>query len=165
MSPQNPDLDSEALLALTLPQLVQKLHNGELSPQAVLFTYLGKVRPTTASSDLLAIAFLHRLWGKPGLEFILPRALVVTQCQGLLGWEGAGAAELCVSVCEGEKRENERETERQRKTERLTVYGEEEDTEHVVLARNLAFSLDFSLPPAPSPLVTKSSLFFFYGSL
>ncbi|XP_053777458.1 fatty-acid amide hydrolase 1 [Desmodus rotundus] len=39
---QNPDLDSEALLALTLPQLVQKLHNGELSPQAVLFTYLGK---------------------------------------------------------------------------------------------------------------------------
>lgn len=42
MSPQNPDLDSKALLALTLPQLVQKLHNGELSPQAVLFTYMGK---------------------------------------------------------------------------------------------------------------------------
>ncbi|XP_054428146.1 fatty-acid amide hydrolase 1 [Pteronotus mesoamericanus] len=39
---QNPDLDSEALLDLTLPQLVKKLHNGELSPQAVLFTYLGK---------------------------------------------------------------------------------------------------------------------------
>ncbi|KAM5322509.1 LOW QUALITY PROTEIN: fatty-acid amide hydrolase 1-like [Glossophaga mutica] len=39
---QNPGLDSEALLALTLPQLVQKLHNGELSQQAVLFTYLGK---------------------------------------------------------------------------------------------------------------------------
>ncbi|XP_037005369.2 fatty-acid amide hydrolase 1 [Artibeus jamaicensis] len=39
---QNPDLDSEALLALTLPQLMQKLNNGELSPQAVLFTYLGK---------------------------------------------------------------------------------------------------------------------------
>ncbi|XP_011825164.1 PREDICTED: fatty-acid amide hydrolase 1 [Mandrillus leucophaeus] len=39
---QNPDLDSEALLALPLPQLVQKLHNGELSPEAVLFTYVGK---------------------------------------------------------------------------------------------------------------------------
>ncbi|EHH14745.1 hypothetical protein EGK_00716 [Macaca mulatta] len=39
---QNPDLDSEALLALPLPQLVQKLHNRELSPEAVLFTYVGK---------------------------------------------------------------------------------------------------------------------------
>ncbi|XP_004285814.1 fatty-acid amide hydrolase 1 [Orcinus orca] len=39
---QNPDLDSEALLALPLPQLVQKLHSGELSWEAVLFTYLGK---------------------------------------------------------------------------------------------------------------------------
>uniref|UniRef100_A0A8D2B1P1 Fatty-acid amide hydrolase 1 n=1 Tax=Sciurus vulgaris TaxID=55149 RepID=A0A8D2B1P1_SCIVU len=39
---QNPDLDSEALLALPLPQLVQKLHSGELSPEAALFTYLGK---------------------------------------------------------------------------------------------------------------------------
>ncbi|XP_036112008.1 fatty-acid amide hydrolase 1 [Molossus molossus] len=39
---QNPDLDSKALLALTLPQLVQKLRNGELSPQAVLFTYVRK---------------------------------------------------------------------------------------------------------------------------
>lgn len=39
---QNPDLDSKALLALTLPQLVQKLHNGELSPEAALFTYVGK---------------------------------------------------------------------------------------------------------------------------
>ncbi|XP_024907642.1 fatty-acid amide hydrolase 1 isoform X2 [Pteropus alecto] len=39
---QNPDLDSEALLALPLPQLVQKLHSGELCPRAVLFTYLGK---------------------------------------------------------------------------------------------------------------------------
>ncbi|XP_061040251.1 fatty-acid amide hydrolase 1 isoform X2 [Eubalaena glacialis] len=39
---QNPDLDSEALLALPLPQLVQKLHGGELSPEASLFTYLGK---------------------------------------------------------------------------------------------------------------------------
>ncbi|XP_002750826.1 fatty-acid amide hydrolase 1 isoform X2 [Callithrix jacchus] len=39
---QNPDLDSEALLALPLPQLVQKLHHGELSPEVVLFTYLGK---------------------------------------------------------------------------------------------------------------------------
>ncbi|XP_026964449.1 fatty-acid amide hydrolase 1 [Sagmatias obliquidens] len=39
---QNPDLDSEALLALPLPQLVQKLHSGELSREAVLFTYLGK---------------------------------------------------------------------------------------------------------------------------
>lgn len=39
---QNPDLDSEALLALTLPQLVQKLRSGELSPEAALFTYVGK---------------------------------------------------------------------------------------------------------------------------
>lgn len=39
---QNPDLDSEALLALPLHQLVQKLQCGELSPEAVLFTYLGK---------------------------------------------------------------------------------------------------------------------------
>ncbi|XP_004679018.1 PREDICTED: fatty-acid amide hydrolase 1 [Condylura cristata] len=39
---QNPDLDSEALLALPLPELVQKLHSGELSPEAVLFTYVGK---------------------------------------------------------------------------------------------------------------------------
>nr|XP_008532665.1 PREDICTED: fatty-acid amide hydrolase 1 isoform X2 [Equus przewalskii] len=39
---QNPDLDSEALLALPLPQLVQKLHGGELSPEAALFTYVGK---------------------------------------------------------------------------------------------------------------------------
>ncbi|KAM9690702.1 fatty-acid amide hydrolase 1 isoform 2-T2 [Dama dama] len=39
---QNPDLDSEALLALPLPQLVQKLQNGDLSPEAVLFTYMGK---------------------------------------------------------------------------------------------------------------------------
>uniref|UniRef100_A0A8C3WGK0 Fatty-acid amide hydrolase 1 n=1 Tax=Catagonus wagneri TaxID=51154 RepID=A0A8C3WGK0_9CETA len=39
---QNPDLDSEVLLALPLPQLVQKLHSGELSPEAVLFSYLGK---------------------------------------------------------------------------------------------------------------------------
>ena len=40
MSPQNPDLDSEALLALPLPQLVQKLHSGDLYPEAVLFTYI-----------------------------------------------------------------------------------------------------------------------------
>ncbi|XP_006839783.1 PREDICTED: fatty-acid amide hydrolase 1 [Chrysochloris asiatica] len=39
---QNPDLDSDALLALPLPQLVQKLRSGELSPEAVLFTYVGK---------------------------------------------------------------------------------------------------------------------------
>uniref|UniRef100_A0A250Y335 Fatty-acid amide hydrolase 1 n=1 Tax=Castor canadensis TaxID=51338 RepID=A0A250Y335_CASCN len=39
---QNPDLDSEALLALPLLQLVQKLHSGELSPEAALFTYIGK---------------------------------------------------------------------------------------------------------------------------
>ncbi|XP_032755437.1 fatty-acid amide hydrolase 1 [Rattus rattus] len=39
---QNPDLDSEALLTLPLLQLVQKLQNGELSPEAVFFTYLGK---------------------------------------------------------------------------------------------------------------------------
>uniref|UniRef100_A0A8C9P2B8 Fatty-acid amide hydrolase 1 n=1 Tax=Spermophilus dauricus TaxID=99837 RepID=A0A8C9P2B8_SPEDA len=38
----NPDLDSEALLALPLPQLVQKLQSGELSPEAALFTYVGK---------------------------------------------------------------------------------------------------------------------------
>lgn len=44
MSSQNPDLDSEALLALPLTQLVQKLHSGELSPEAALFTYVGKVR-------------------------------------------------------------------------------------------------------------------------
>ncbi|KAM5249012.1 fatty-acid amide hydrolase 1 [Ctenodactylus gundi] len=39
---QNPDLDSEALLALPLPELVQKLHSGEVSPEAALFTYVGK---------------------------------------------------------------------------------------------------------------------------
>uniref|UniRef100_A0AAA9SDQ5 Fatty-acid amide hydrolase 1 n=1 Tax=Bos taurus TaxID=9913 RepID=A0AAA9SDQ5_BOVIN len=39
---ENPDLDSEALLALPLPQLVQKLHSGDLYPEAVLFTYIGK---------------------------------------------------------------------------------------------------------------------------
>lgn len=39
---QNPDLDSEALLALPLPELVQKLHSGELSPEAALFTFVGK---------------------------------------------------------------------------------------------------------------------------
>ncbi|XP_060481670.1 fatty-acid amide hydrolase 1 [Panthera onca] len=39
---QNPDLDSEALLALPLTQLVQKLQRGELSPEAALFTYVGK---------------------------------------------------------------------------------------------------------------------------
>lgn len=44
MSPQNPDLDSEALLALPLSQLVQKIRQGELSPEAVLLTYVGKVR-------------------------------------------------------------------------------------------------------------------------
>jgi hypothetical protein len=59
--PQNPDLDSEALLALPLLQLVQKLQSGELSPEAVLFTYLGKVSPKL-------VLFLHRLRGKPGLE-------------------------------------------------------------------------------------------------
>ncbi|KAB1268645.1 Fatty-acid amide hydrolase 1 [Camelus dromedarius] len=39
---QNPDLDPEALLVLPLPQLVQKLQSGELSPEAALFTYLEK---------------------------------------------------------------------------------------------------------------------------
>ncbi|XP_058159620.1 fatty-acid amide hydrolase 1 isoform X2 [Dasypus novemcinctus] len=39
---QNPDLDSETLLALPLPQLAQKLRRGELSPEAALFTYVGK---------------------------------------------------------------------------------------------------------------------------
>uniref|UniRef100_A0A4X1W4W3 Fatty-acid amide hydrolase 1 n=2 Tax=Sus scrofa TaxID=9823 RepID=A0A4X1W4W3_PIG len=39
---QNPDLDSEMLLALPLPQLVQKVRSGELSPEAVLFSYLQK---------------------------------------------------------------------------------------------------------------------------
>ncbi|XP_008826735.1 fatty-acid amide hydrolase 1 [Nannospalax galili] len=39
---QNPDLDSEALLSLPLPHLVQKLHSGELSPEAALFTFVGK---------------------------------------------------------------------------------------------------------------------------
>ncbi|XP_013377042.1 PREDICTED: fatty-acid amide hydrolase 1 [Chinchilla lanigera] len=39
---QNPDLDSEALLALALPELAQKLQSGKLSPEAALFTYVGK---------------------------------------------------------------------------------------------------------------------------
>lgn len=69
-SPQNPNLDSEALLALSLSELVQKLHSGELSPEAALFTYVGKV-----SGPRLLVPFapfssqsLHRLWRKPGLE-------------------------------------------------------------------------------------------------
>lgn len=77
---QNPDLDSEALLALPLTQLVQKLHSGELSPEAALFTYVGKVRPGHQGSSLS----LQRLWGKNGLEFVSLRARV-GQCQGLPG--------------------------------------------------------------------------------
>lgn len=83
MSPQNPDLDSKALLALTLPQLVQKLHNGELSPEAALFTYVGKVRVAGQPVIFPAPSYLlsqYRLWGKPGLEFILLRAIVGPQC-------------------------------------------------------------------------------------
>lgn len=60
MSPQNPDLDSEALLALPLTQLVQKLQRGELSPEAALFTYVGKVRPR--------IAWILPLSAKAGVE-------------------------------------------------------------------------------------------------
>lgn len=39
------------------------------------------------------------------------------------------------------------------------------DTEHVVLAKSLAFSPDFPLPPASTPSVTKCGLFSFYSSL
>lgn len=39
---QNPDLDSEALLSLPMPELVQKLSSSELSAEAALFTYVGK---------------------------------------------------------------------------------------------------------------------------
>lgn len=74
MSPQNPDLDSEALLALPLPQLVQKLHSGELSREAVLFTYLGKVKP--GSDPAPSSTFSARLGGKPGLDFVPLRAVV-----------------------------------------------------------------------------------------
>uniref|UniRef100_A0A8C8ZJH1 Fatty-acid amide hydrolase 1 n=1 Tax=Prolemur simus TaxID=1328070 RepID=A0A8C8ZJH1_PROSS len=52
---QNPDLDSEALLALSLPQLVQKLHGGEVSPEAALFTYAWEVnRGTNCVTSYLA---------------------------------------------------------------------------------------------------------------
>ncbi|KAF6344505.1 fatty acid amide hydrolase [Rhinolophus ferrumequinum] len=50
---QNPDLDSEALLALTLPQLVQKLQSGELSPEAALFTYVGKAWEVNKETNCL----------------------------------------------------------------------------------------------------------------
>jgi len=88
VSPQNPDLDSEALLALPLPQLVQKLHSGDLYPEAVLFTYIGKVRPgsdPTPSSPLCT-----RLWenlaGGPWWDHS------AKGCQG----EREGARAVCV---------------------------------------------------------------------
>ena len=85
MSPQNPDLDSEALLALPLTQLVQKLHRGELSPEAALFTYIGKVRPQ--AGDCLDPPSLCKGWGEtwPGVTLSGP------------GWglSARGCQELC----------------------------------------------------------------------
>uniref|UniRef100_A0A4X2LPB7 Fatty-acid amide hydrolase 1 n=1 Tax=Vombatus ursinus TaxID=29139 RepID=A0A4X2LPB7_VOMUR len=44
---QNPGLDEETVLALPLAQLVQKLKNQELSPEAALCSYLGKAWEVT----------------------------------------------------------------------------------------------------------------------
>ncbi|XP_037683249.1 fatty-acid amide hydrolase 1 [Choloepus didactylus] len=77
---QNPDLDSETLLALPLPQLVQKLHSGELSPEVALFTYLGKAwevnRGTNCVTSYLADCETQLLAGpKQGLLYGVPVSL------------------------------------------------------------------------------------------
>ena len=110
MSPQNPDLDSEMLLALPLPQLVQKVRSGELSPEAVLFSYLQKVRPGggPACSFLPSLGkAVAKTW--PGL--CPAEALVGPPCQGL---PGQRELEFCVCVC---VREREGEGERGRERE------------------------------------------------
>lgn len=93
MSPQNPDLDSEALLALPLPQLVQKLHSGDLSPEAVLFTYMGKVRPGSdpAPSSSLSARLWENLAGGPWWDH---------SAKGYQG-EREGARAVCVYEREG----------------------------------------------------------------
>lgn len=45
---QNPGLDEESVLVLPLAQLVQKLKSQEVSPEVVLYSYLGKVRGQSA---------------------------------------------------------------------------------------------------------------------
>ncbi|XP_068949175.1 fatty-acid amide hydrolase 1-like [Petaurus breviceps papuanus] len=44
---QNPGLDEETVLVLPLAQLVQKLKNQEVSPEAALYSYLGKALEVT----------------------------------------------------------------------------------------------------------------------
>ncbi|XP_043819122.1 fatty-acid amide hydrolase 1-like [Dromiciops gliroides] len=44
---QNPGLDEESVLALSLAQLVQKLKSQELSPEVALYSYLGKAWEVT----------------------------------------------------------------------------------------------------------------------
>lgn len=41
---QNPGHQPASVLSFTLPQLIEKLRDGSLSPESVLYTYLDKVR-------------------------------------------------------------------------------------------------------------------------
>ncbi|XP_044532722.1 fatty-acid amide hydrolase 1-like [Gracilinanus agilis] len=50
---QNPEVDVETVLALPLAQLAQKLKNKELSPEAVLYSYLGKAWEVTKETNCI----------------------------------------------------------------------------------------------------------------
>ncbi|XP_060061938.1 fatty-acid amide hydrolase 1 isoform X2 [Erinaceus europaeus] len=91
---QNPDLDSEALLALPLPQLVQKLHSGELSPEAALFTYVGKGQDSTlglsinegipAKCDSVVVQVLKLQGAVPFVHTNVPQSMLSFDCSNPL---------------------------------------------------------------------------------
>ncbi|KAM8789460.1 fatty-acid amide hydrolase 1-like [Rhynchonycteris naso] len=97
---QNPSLDSEALLALTLPQLVQKLHSGELSPEAALFTYVEKAWEVNKRTNCV-ITYLEegetQLSQAPRQGLLYGVPLSLKECFGYKGQDST----LGLSVNEG----------------------------------------------------------------
>ncbi|XP_066232247.1 fatty-acid amide hydrolase 1 [Saccopteryx leptura] len=97
---QNPSLDSEALLALTLPQLVQKLHSGELSPEAALFTYVEKAWEVNKKTNCV-ITYLEdsetQLSQAPRQGLLYGVPLSLKECFGYKGQDST----LGLSVNEG----------------------------------------------------------------
>lgn len=50
---QNPGTQTAHVLSLTMVELVEKLKEGSLSPESVLYSYMGKVSDTSNMGEML----------------------------------------------------------------------------------------------------------------
>lgn len=50
---QNPGTQTAHVLSLTMVELVEKLKEGSLSPESVLYSYMGKVSDTSSMGEML----------------------------------------------------------------------------------------------------------------